>query len=179
MKFHQLNRVLHRWGGLLIALPVLLVITTGVILQVKKEFTWVQPPTQGGSEGDPALSFDQILAKATTVPEAEIRGWADIERLDVRPDRGMLKVRAKNRWEIQLDAVSGEILQVAYRRSDLIESFHDGSFFHEKAKLWVFLPNGLILLAMWLTGIYLFILPYQVKWRRRRRQRNARGSPTD
>jgi uncharacterized iron-regulated membrane protein len=170
VKVHLLNRVLHRWSALLIALPVLLVITTGIILQTKKEFRWVQPATQPGTGAVPSVPFERILDIAATVPEAEIRAWDDIDRLDVRPGQGMLKVRAKNRWEIQLDATSGDILQVAYRRSDLIESLHDGSFFHHKAKLWVFLPNGLVLLAMWLTGMYLFLLPYRVKRRRRRKQ---------
>ena len=169
MKFHQLNRVSHRWASILIALPVLLVITTEIILQVKKEFAWVQPITRTGTRIEPSLAFDRILEIVSSVPEAEVQGWDDIDRLDVRPDKGMLKVRAKNRWEVQLDATSGDILQVAYRRSDFIESLHDGSFFHDRAKLWIFLPNGLVLLAMWLTGIYLFLLPYRVKRRRRRK----------
>lgn len=154
----------------MIALPVLLVITTGLLLQVKKQVAWVQPPTQRGTGAAPSLPFDTMLEIASTVEEAEIRRWEDIDRLDVRPGKGMLKVRAKNRWEIQIDAGTGEILQVAYRRSDLIESFHDGSFFHDRAKLWVFLPSGIVLLAMWCTGIYLFTLPYQVKRSRRRRE---------
>lgn len=170
MKFHQLNRGFHRWASILVAFPVLLVIATGIILQVKKEFTWIQPATQAGTGTEPSLPFERILDIVTMVPEAEIRNWDDIDRLDVRPGKGMLKVRAKNQWEIQLDAASGDILQVAYRRSDLIEGLHDGSFFHDKAKLWVFLPNGLMLLAMWLTGMYLFILLYRVKRRRRRKQ---------
>jgi hypothetical protein len=29
-----------------------------------------------------------------------IETWSDVDRLDVRPGKGMLKVRAKNRWEI-------------------------------------------------------------------------------
>lgn len=80
----------------------------------------------------------------------------------------MLKVRAENRWEIQLDAATGEILQVAYRRSDLIESIHDGTFFHQKARFWLLFPSAIILLGMLLTGIHLFIIPYRVAARRRR-----------
>ena len=129
-------------------------------------------PTQQGSTTEPGLSFDRILEVARTVPEAGIRSWDDIDRLDVRPSDGMLKVRAKSRWEIQLDAKTGAILQVAYRRSDLIESLHDGTFFHDKAKLWVLLPNAIVLLGMWHTGIYLFLLPY-----RARRRRRLRGTP--
>mgnify|MGYP001816524298 FL=1 len=168
MKLSKLNRDLHRWGSILIAAPVVVIIATGVILQLKKESAWIQPPTQQGTGGDPSLSFDQILAATRDVPEAEVDSWDDIDRLDVRPGKGMLKVRAQNRWEIQLDAHSGAVLQVAYRRSDLIESIHDGSFFHDGFKLWVFLPTALILAVLWASGVCLFFLPYYAKWKKRR-----------
>jgi uncharacterized iron-regulated membrane protein len=155
---------------------VAVIIVTGVILQLKKESAWIQPPTQQGSGGEPSLGFDQILAATRDVPEAEVDGWYDVDRLDVRPGKGMLKVRSKNRWEVQLDAKNGDVLQVAYRRSDLIESIHDGSFFHRGFKLWVFLPTALILAALWATGIYLFILPYFAKWKsRRKKARHPQG----
>ncbi len=79
-----------------------------------------------------------------------------------------MKVLAKNNWEIQLGSITGEVLQVAYRRSDLIGSFHDGSWFGFWAKLGVFLPVALMLLALWLTGLVLFFQLYWVKWRRSR-----------
>lgn len=169
IKLNLWSRKLHRWGAIAIALPALLVIATGVILQVKKQSAWVQPPAQRGSAEIPTLPFSRMLEIARSVPEAGISSWDDIDRLDVRPGKGMLKLRAKNRWEIQLDTDTGEILQVAYRRSDLIESLHDGSWFHEFAKLWVFLPNGLILLGLWFTGVYLWGLPIYKRWRSRRR----------
>jgi hypothetical protein len=77
-----------------------------------------------------------------------------------------VKVYAKNHWEIQLDHRSGNVLQVAYRRSDIIETLHDGSFFHERAKLWIFLPSAIVLLVLWMTGIHLFAKPLLVKLRR-------------
>jgi hypothetical protein len=168
MKLSKLNRDIHRWGSILIAAPVVVIVVTGVILQLKKESAWIQPPTRQGSGRELSLSFDQILAATRGVPEAEVDSWDDIERLDVRPGKGMLKVRCKNRWEVQLDTENGDILQVAYRRSDLIESIHDGGFFHDGFKLWVFLPTALILAALWATGIYLFILPYFARWKKRR-----------
>jgi hypothetical protein len=72
---------------------------------------------------------------------------------------------------VQVDTNTGSVLQVAYRRSDLIESIHDGSFFHDQAKLWVFLPTAIIVLGLWVTGMYLFILPLAV--RRRQASRTA------
>jgi hypothetical protein len=84
-------------------------------------------------------------------------------------------VHARSRWEVQVDLESGEVLQVAYRRSDLLESLHDGSWFHDRAKLWVFLPVGFVVLGLWGTGIYLFFLPHAVRWSR---GRSKPASPT-
>ena len=170
MKWSKLNRVTHRWGSIIVLIPTAVILFSGMILQLKKESGWIQPATKRGDATGASLSFDRILAVAREVPEAEISDWDDIDRLDVRPNKGMLKIRGKNRWEIQLDANSGDVLQVAYRRSDLIESIHDGSFFHDRVKLWVFLPAALVLGVLWLTGSYLFFLPYYAKWKKQWKQ---------
>lgn len=155
-----------------------MVVVSGVILQLKKEFAWIQPTTKKGSSGTLSLSFDEILDATRRIPEAEVQHWDDIDRVDVRPGKGMLKVRCANGWEIQLDAKTGEVLQVAYRRSDLIESIHDGSFFHDRVKLWVFLPTASVLGMLWLTGVYLFFLPYYAKWKKRRKKAREGGRST-
>ncbi len=173
MKFSQLNRVVHRWGSIIVSIPIGVIILSGIALQLKKQSAWIQPPTQDVSSGELSLSFDQILAATQQVPEAEVECWDDIDRLDVRPGKGMLKVRCQNRWEVQLDAKTGDMLQVAYRRSDLIESIHDGSFFHDRVKLWVFLPSALLLAILLVTGICLLFLPYYAKWRKRRKRTRA------
>ena len=168
MKLSRLSRLAHRWGSLAIALPLLLVICTGIVLLLKKDVGWIQPPTQKGQPGAPTLTFERVLEIAATVPEAKINTWEDVDRLDVRPSKGMLKVRARNRWEVQLDAATGEVLQVAYRRSDFIESLHDGSFFHDRVKLWIMLPSAVILLGLWISGLYLFALPHLARRKRAR-----------
>ena len=174
MKPSRLNRIVHRWGAIATALPVLIVLVSGVFLQLKKESTWIQPKTQVGSDGPPQISFSEILAVTKTVPQAQVQTWDDIDRLDVRLGKGMVKVRCANRWEVQLDATTGDVLQVAYRRSDLIESIHDGSFFSEGVKLGIFLPTAFVLVLLWGTGIYLFFLPYLAK--RKNRLRRATGA---
>ena len=172
MKASVLNRKLHRWGAIITAVPVLIIICTGLLLQFKKESDWVQPPTKRSADPALALSFAEILEAIRHAPAAEPTGietWDDIDRLDVRVDRGVAKVRGKNRWEVQVDTSSGEVLQVAFRRSDLIESLHDGSWFHEKAKLWIFLPTAALLLGLWGTGIYLWLLPHLARRKRAKR----------
>lgn len=162
------SRKLHRWGAIITLAPVAVVIGTGLLLQLKKEVDWIQPPSArgvaalGGNEA--AIDLAGILDSARTVEEAGIETWDDVDRLDVRPGRGIVKVRAKSGWEVQVDLHTGEVLQTMYRRSDLIESIHDGSYFGgDVAKLYVFLPSGAILLGLWLTGAYLWILPIWAK----------------
>ena len=166
MKAAKWNRKLHRWGAVLLALPLIVIVITGILLQFKKQSDWVQPATQKGSSQELTIGFDRILDIARAVPEAEVETWDDIDRLDVRPAKGMVKVRCKNRQEIQIDTKTGEVLQVNVRRSDLIESIHDGTFFYAGAKLWIFLPAALILTGLWGTGLYLFIRPYIARRRR-------------
>lgn len=169
MKFTVLNRKTHYWLSAFVALPAVVIIASGLLLQVKKQLDWVQPPEQRGEGVVPTIPFATILEISRGVPQAAVRTWDDIHRLDVRPSRGMIKVTTKTNWEIQIDAASGAVLQVAYRRSDLIESIHDGSFFHEGMKYALFLPAGVCLFLLWITGLYLFIRPLWVNSRRGRR----------
>lgn len=175
MKLQVVGRRLHYWLAISVALPAVIIFATGVLLQMKKQVAWVQPREHCGSGTEPVLPFERVLEIARGVPEAGVRSWDDIDRVDVRPGRGLLKVTTKSRWELQIDTATGALLQSAYRRSDLIESIHDGSFFHPAAKLGLFLPAGITLLVMLVTGLYLFGLPIWVKARRRARAR-ADGS---
>jgi len=176
MSWKRWSRKLHRWGAILTAVPLLIVIASGILLQMKKQVTWVQPPTMKGVSKDPGLNWDQILEAAKSVPEAQIQSWKDIDRLDVRPKKKMLKVQAKNRWEIQIDWGTGQVLSSTYRRSDLIESLHDGSFFGDIWKDYFFLANGLVLFGLWFTGLYLWYLPFQVKAQKKKRKANQSDS---
>lgn len=161
------SRSLHLWLSLVIFIPVIIVIGSGLLLQVKKEFDWIQPPTQKAPNAYPTLSFESILQSASTVAKANIVTWEDIDRLDVRPNKGIIKVRGKNHWEIQLDAQSGDVLQVAYRRTDTIEAIHDGSWFFEGAKLWLFLPAAILLFVLWITGLVMLFTTLKSKYRKR------------
>ena len=167
--WNKWSRKTHYWGAFIVLLPVLIISITGIFLQLKKDIDWIQPPTiSGESANNPSISFEEILEASKTVEEANIRSWNDIDRLDVRIDKGIVKVRSKNRWEVQVDTNSGEVVHVAYRRSDIIEELHDGSWFHENVKLLIFLPSGIILFILWITGFYMVLLPYLSKWKKKK-----------
>ena len=163
-----MSRKVHYWGALVCAVPVLIIIATGILLLLKKESSWIQPPTVKVENKGVVIGFEEVLEAAKTAKGTEINGWDDIDRMDVRPGKGIVKVQSKSRWEVQVDLSSGEVLQVAFRRSDWIESIHDGTFFHDHAKLLVWLPSSIILLILWITGIYLFAIPL---WKKRSRKK--------
>lgn len=142
----------------------------GGFLMLKKEVEWIQPGTERGvvEAQFPEASFETMLASAREHPEAGIEEWSDIDRIDLRVDKGMAKLRANSGWEVQVDTKTGEVLKVAYRRSDLIESIHDGSFFSDAVKLYLFLPTGVLLVVMWGSGIYLFLLPRLAKRKKKK-----------
>ncbi len=150
------------------AVPFLIVLVSGLLLQVKKQVPWVQPPEQRSDVRSPSVSFDQLLVAAQSIPQAGVRSWDDVDRLDVRPGKGIVKLQSLTRWEIQLDLETARVLQVAYRRTDLIETLHDGSWFSEPAKLWIFLPSAALVTVLWGTGMYMALVHYRAKARRRR-----------
>jgi uncharacterized iron-regulated membrane protein len=177
MKTRVLLRKIHHWGSLLIMVQLGLVIISGLVLMLKKELDWIQPPTQQGIETSavPAQSLAAMFDTVRGVPQMQVSTWADLDRVDFKPGKGVVKFVAKNDWETQIDTASGQILQISLRRSDWIEALHDGSFFADWVKLYVFLPAGVGLLILWVTGIYLFFLPHWKRARRRAMRRAARA----
>lgn len=174
MKTSVALRRLHYWGSALIALQMSVIIVAGVLLLVKKDFAWIQPPTQRGvAPADvPQQSFKDLFLAAQGVPELALEDWDDLSRVDVKPGKGVVKFVAANNWEAQVDTHTGEVVQVAFRRSDIIEQLHDGSFFGDGVKRFIFLPTAIILLGLWGSGLFMFIYP-RVKRRHKRRRRNA------
>jgi uncharacterized iron-regulated membrane protein len=168
-KLRKISRQLHLWITLSVFIPVVIVIGSGLLLQVKKEVDWVQPPTQKvtANTSTAIISAEQILQSVTAAPQAQLSQWEDIDRLDIRPNKGVIKVRGNNHWEVQLNAYTGEVLQTAYRRADTIESIHDGSWFFEGAKLYFFLPAAILLLIIWLTGMVMLVTTLKSKYRKR------------
>ena len=146
-------------------------IGAGLLLMVKKEINWIQPPSQKGSDTQriPMASIQDLFDAALTVDVAKFTRWDELQRADLKPEKGIIKFVSKTNWEVQVDTRTAEVLSVAQRRSDVIESIHDGSFFADWVKLWLFLPAGVGLFVLWITGIYLFTSAEYKKRKKRKR----------
>ena len=169
----KLFRQVHYWLSLAVLVPAGIIFLAGTVLMLKKDIDWIQPPTMRGAvEAQiPAVSYDAMVQAAAAFPQAGIARWSDIDRIDTRVDRGIAKLRGKSGWEVQVDTQTGEVLHVAERRSDWIETIHDGSFFADWVKYYLFLPTGVLLVIMWATGVYLFLLPRLAKRKKRKKSR--------
>ena len=165
MKLNKKIRQIHYWISPFIIIPVILIFTTGVLLQLKKQSNWIQPSTDKVSDNKPTMLISYLEA-AKSIPQAEISSWDDIDRIDIRPDKGIAKIRSNNHWEIQIDSKTAEVFSVNYRRSDIIESVHDGSFFTDYVKFGWFLPTGILLIVLSMSGIYMFLLPFVLRNKR-------------
>jgi uncharacterized iron-regulated membrane protein len=172
VKFNVLNRRVHYWAAAAIATPLIVIAVTGSLLQLKKHWAWVQPPEQRGSVKAPTIELSGILDSLKKEASLGVASWKDVKRLDVRPDRGVVKAWLQSDWEAQIDLGTGEILQIAYRRSDWIESIHDGSIFGDIVKLGVFFPAAIGLILLWIGGVWMFLLPFL----NRRRVRKAKAA---
>lgn len=171
MRTPSLLRKIHYWGSFSIALPLVIMIGAGLLLMVKKEINWIQPPSQKGIDRQmvPMASVQDLFEAALTVDIANFTRWEELQRADLKPGKGIIKFVSKSNWEVQVDTHTAEVLSIARRRSDVIESIHDGSFFADWVKLWVFLPAGVGLLVLWISGVYLFALTEYKKRKKRRR----------
>ncbi len=67
-------------------------IGSGLLLLPKGGMDWVQPPTVRGQVGNPSLSMEQILSLTRSVEQMEVASWSGINRLDVRPRKGVVNI---------------------------------------------------------------------------------------
>ncbi|MEM8908630.1 MAG: PepSY domain-containing protein [Bacteroidota bacterium] len=147
---------------------------------MKKDIALLQPPTQKGAQKD--LSQWKPIAELADSAKAALYAAHPeqidnpIDRIDVRPTKGMVKVLFdQGHWEVQLDAATGQVLSIAKRHSDWIEALHDGSIVNDAFKLLSmnFLGFGLLLLVA--SGFWLWYGPKQLRRLKKRFRRKIKS----
>lgn len=171
-------RKIHVWATLGVALPLPLILGTGILLLFKKHWAWVQPPTREATVAAPTLDWPGLLGAVRQATGGRVQGWDQVDRVDVRPSKGLAKVQLQDQTELQVDLGTGTVLQVAPRRSDLLEGLHAGDAFGGVVKYGLYLGATLLLLAQFVTG--LILLPRALglgrrPWRFRKRHRSRAG----
>lgn len=180
IRLARFARRLHKWVGFSLALAMTVLSVTGAFVAWKKQVEYLQPATRvsqtPGQETDlgSLLPPAQIAAGVLALDLPEAHDLSRIDRIELRPAKGIYKVRleARNAWrsplELQFDARSGALLNEGVRGDQLWMDLHSFAVFGELTKLIVMSLAGLSLLWLSLSGLYLFVFP---RWFRARKRR--------
>lgn len=176
VKILRIARKVHRITGAMLFTFFFIVASTGLLLGWKKHTGGVILPKsyQGTStELKDWLPIDSLHRNAVRIAHDSIDPnlSLELERIDMRPDKGMLKfVFIDGYWGIQLDGATGALLHIERRRSDFIENIHDGSYLDylfetddEQIKLTYTSIMGLALLTFTITGFWLWLGPKRLR----------------
>lgn len=162
---------IHKCLGITLGLVLLTSAVTGGFLLVKKDFHWIQPTTQSGTPGpaEELASIQEVYQAVFALGLPQFRDEDDIDRIDFRPGKRIHKVRSKHdNLEVQVDAISLAVLGGANtRRSDWIESLHDGSWFGDWVHDYLMLVVAAGVLLLGLTGYLVWLWPKYLKRRAR------------
>src|SRR5687768_7149108 len=171
-------RKIHRTTGALLFAFFFITAITGLLLGWKKHTGGMILPIsyQGKSTNSKDwLPIHVLHEKADEIVRTRISPdlSLELERIDVRPDKGMVKfIYVEDYWGVQLDCTTGELLHIERRRSDLIENIHDGSFVDYllgtsdgQFKLVYTSIMGTALLIFTVTGFWLWLGPKQFRRR--------------
>lgn len=130
-------------------------------------------PTAALTEALPVERLARIALEAAPPGARAARGAdsaaalvAQIDRMDVRPRDGFVKVRLRDRasTEVTLDLTTGTVLHVGPRGDVFLEKLHSGEALGGQPFVLLSDIAAIALVVMLITGYWLWLFP---KWPRR------------
>jgi hypothetical protein len=158
--FSRWTFYLHLWLGILATGVILLVSVTGILLNHKRPLGLMPDVshTPGGRFAE-ALPLAELARRAEAAVGPAVAA-AGIDRMDVRPGDGLVKVRFDDRTvrEVDLDLATGRVLHVGERNDVFLEKLHSGEIFGDG---WVLLSDAsaVALVFLLLSGYWLWLFP--------------------
>jgi uncharacterized iron-regulated membrane protein len=150
----------HLWLGVA-ATGILLVISiTGILLNHKRGLGLMPDvPNQPIGAFSEALPMATLAAHAAAAVPPDVAA-SGVDRMDVRPADGLVKVRFDDRRviEVTLDINSGKVLNVGERNDVFLEKLHSGEIF---GNWWVLLSDAgaVLLVVVLVSGYWLWLYP--------------------
>lgn len=150
----------HLWLGIVTTGMVLILCITGVLLNHKRGLGFM-PDVNNPSAGEMgrALPLSELAARAQRAVPAPVAA-AGIDRMDVRPGDGFVKVRFDDPevHEATVDLVSGRVLHVGLRSDVFLEKLHTGEIFGDQGVLLSDVA-AIALAILLVSGYWLWLYP--------------------
>ena len=172
----RIVRKIHRTMGALLFIFFFIISITAFLLGWKKNSKGlILPKSYKGTSVELSnwLPLDSLqnIAFKTMKDSIDEEIDLDLQRIDCRPQKGMLKFIFNNHyWGIQLDGRTGDILAITKRRSDFFENIHDGSIldiiFGTKGEIIKLIYTTIMSTALFLftvTGFWLWYGPKVIR----------------
>jgi uncharacterized iron-regulated membrane protein len=140
----------HRKVSLIIALPLLLVVLSGLVLQLRNQSEWIQPKTVSAPRGYEVIHFNRLI-QGLNISEKEV------DQVIYRPGKNNISLRLKSGEEIQVDPANGRVLKRAMRRTGWLIELHQGSIFGSIGQYGIFFLTGIGMVFLIITGVMLVI----------------------
>lgn len=149
----------HLWLGIITTGTVLILGISGILLNHKRPLG-LMPDVAHEPSGD----FAAALPLATLVDAASAAAPraapAGVDRMDVRPRDGIVKVRFRDDvvTEVTLDVNDGSVLHVGERNDVFLEKLHSGEIFGDN---WILLSDlgAVALIILVVSGYWLWLFP--------------------
>jgi uncharacterized iron-regulated membrane protein len=149
----------HLWLGIIISVLLVVICVTGILLNHKRGLG-LMPDVSHSATGDfsDALPMAELVRLAgAAAPAAAAAG---VDRLDVRPRTGLMKVRFRDDvvTEVTVDIHTGGVLDIGLRNDVFLEKLHTGEIFGDG---WVLLSDfaAVVLVLLIISGYWLWLFP--------------------
>lgn len=150
----------HLWLGVTATVLVVIISITGILLNHKRPLGLMPDVShQATAPFDRALPLADLARRASAAVDPSVAD-AGVDRMDVRPSDGLVKVRFEDRrvMEVTLDLSTGAVLDVGERNDVFLEKLHSGEIFGDG---WILLSDiaaiGLVLLLT--SGFWIWLYP--------------------
>lgn len=162
---HKLTRgafYAHLWLGVVFTVMLTAISVTGILLNHKRGLGLM--PDVAHAPAAPftdALPLSRLAAIAlAAVPPGDSLDVGFVDRMDVRPGDGFVKVRLRDAssTEVTIDVTSGRILHIGPRGDAFLEKLHSGEIFGGRGVL-LSDAGAIALLITLITGVWLWLVP--------------------
>ena len=154
----------HLWLGVIFTIALVVIAVTGILLNHKRALGLMPEvdnvPTRSFGESMTLAQLADAALRAAPPAGQPAGTAADIDRMDVRPGNGFVKVRMKDAasTEVTVDLGTGRILHIGRRGDVFLEKLHSGETFGGR---WILLSDAaaIALTLTLLTGYWLWLAP--------------------
>ena len=154
----------HLWVGVVVTIALVVICVTGILLNHKRGLG-LMPEVDNTPSGP--LSAAHSIADVAAIAIAAVPGNGTepsvrVDRMDVRPRDGLVKVRMRDSasTEVTIDLASGQVLHVGRRGDVFLEKLHSGEIFGSRG-IWLSDIAAVGLLLTLISGYWIWLFP---KW---------------